>query len=453
MRLDGTDANRVFQITATDIPNGNVVTPGADTINSTAWDDAKGCRLVVGKTSGTTELKVDGAVGNFNIDAKGTVVIENDTSTADVSIQSQRDIELVPGIGTQTGVVTIDKNITSTTAGTYTGLSIDYDKTGTSTSNNTLHGLLIDADNTTATNGTNTMYGIYCTPTLSHASDAGTTNVYGAKFIATGASNGTSTATGLDIAVTGADTNYSIITSGGKAGFGVADPDADLEILGTGTQLKLSYDADSYATIAADSSSNTTIASAESGNIMLDAAGDIILDAGDANITLQRAGTTYTPAAASDAVTKAYADTNIYHFIRVGFNYGYTGGTKVYLPIPGAESLRESTSIVGASETICFLCPYDGSLEKIMIRSEEVCGSTVIGLHVGAGVFLEVPSATAQQTVTVDMAVDDTSYTFDFALAGSNTFTAGNFLAFSFDPTNDANDTHLMIVLKFDVSI
>ena len=308
MRLDGTDANRVFQITATDIPNGNVVTPGADTINSTVWDDAKGCRLVVGKTSGTTELKIDGAVGNFNIDAKGTIVIETETPAADFSSQIQRNIELVPGVGTQTGAVIVDKNITSTTAGTYTGLSIDYDKTGTSTSNNTLHGLLIDADNTTATNGTNKLYGILCTPTLSHASDAGNTSVYGAKFTATGASNGTSIAIGLDVTVTGADTNYAIITSGGNVGLGVADPDTALEVKNTSTQLKLSYDTDSYATIAADSSSNTTITSAESGNIKLDAAGDIILDADGANITLQDGGSTYTPAAASDATTKTYVD-------------------------------------------------------------------------------------------------------------------------------------------------
>ena len=453
MRLDGTDANRVFQITATDIPNGTCITPGASTLNEDEWDNAKGFRIQVSKTSGTTELKTDGATGNLTFDTKGTIVIKNDTSTADVSTQSQRDIELVPGIGTQTGAVTIDKNITSTTAGTYTGLSIDYDKTGTSTSDNTLHGLLIDADNTTATNGTNTMYGIYCTPTLSHASDAGTTNVYGAKFIVTGASNGASTTTGLNVTVSGADFNYPIITSGGKIGFGVADPDAALEIMHASVeQLKLSYDTNSYATIAVNSTSNTTIASAESGDITLDAAGDIILDADGANITLQDGGSTYTPTAASDAVTKAYADANMYHFIRIGFNYSYTGGTLVYLPIPGAESLRESTSILGASETICFLCPYDGSLEKIIVRSEEVCGSTVIGLHVGAGSIIEVPSATAAQSVTVDMAADDTGYTFDFAAAGTNTFSAGNFLAFSFDPTNDANDTHLIIVLKFDVS-
>ena len=310
MRLDGTDSSRVFQITATDIPNGSVMTPGASTLNSTEWDDAKGCSLVVVKTSGTTELKVDGAAGHFTIDAKGTIVVKNNTTTDDLSLQIQRNISLVPGIGTQTGAVIVDKNITSTTAGTYTGLSIDYDKTGTSTSNNTLYGLLIDADNTTATNGTNKLYGIYCTPTLSHASDAGNTSVYGAKFITTGASNGTSTAIGLDVTVTGADTNYAIITSGGNVGLGVIDPDAALEVLNTSTQLKLSYDSNSYATIVADSSSNTTIASAESGNITLDAAGDIILDADGANITLQDGGSTYTPAAASDATTKTYVDSH-----------------------------------------------------------------------------------------------------------------------------------------------
>ena len=65
--------------------------------------------------------------------------------------------------------------------------------------------------------------------------------------------------------------------------------------------------------------------------------------------------------------------------------------------------------------------------------------------------MLEVPSGT-QQTVTVNMLADDTSYTFDFAGAGSNTFSAGNFIVFSFDPANDANDTHLIIVLKLDTS-
>ena len=49
------------------------------------------------------------------------------------------------------------------------------------------------------------------------------------------------------------------------------------------------------------------------------------------------------------------------------------------------------------------------------------------------------------------MSADDTSYEFDFTGA-TNTFSQGNILMFSFDPTNDANDSHFMIVLKYDVT-
>jgi hypothetical protein len=60
---------------------------------------------------------------------------------------------------------------------------------------------------------------------------------------------------------------------------GLSDPDAQLEILDTGTQLKLSYDSNSYATLAVASDSGLTIASAESGDITLDPGGsDVIAD-------------------------------------------------------------------------------------------------------------------------------------------------------------------------------
>jgi len=140
-----------------------------------------------------------------------------------------------------------------------------------------------------------------------------------------------------------------------------------------------------------------------------------------------------------------------YHFIRVGFDYSQAGGTKIYLPMPASENQREGSTLSGASESVVFLCPFDGSLETVWARSEEVGGDTVIGLHVGTSTT-ETPGPGATQSVTVDMAVDDTSYEFDFASAGTNTFSKGNILAFSFDPTNDTNDTHLMVVLKFDVT-
>ena len=50
------------------------------------------------------------------------------------------------------------------------------------------------------------------------------------------------------------------------------------------------------------------------------------------------------------------------------------------------------------------------------------------------------------------MAADDRSYEFDFAGAGTNTFSKGNILMFSVDPTSAMNDVHFMIILKYDVS-
>ena len=90
-------------------------------------------------------------------------------------------------------------------------------------------------------------------------------------------------------------------------------------------------------------------------------------------------------------------------------------------------------------------------METVWARSEEACGSTEIGLYASAGT-VEVPGPGTQQAVTVDMSVDDTSYKFDFAGAGTNTFSQGNVIAFSVDPTSAMNDTHFVIVLKFDVT-
>ena len=50
------------------------------------------------------------------------------------------------------------------------------------------------------------------------------------------------------------------------------------------------------------------------------------------------------------------------------------------------------------------------------------------------------------------MSVDDTSYEFDFASAGTNTFSQGDIIMFSVDATSSMGDVHFMIVLKFDVS-
>ena len=123
------------------------------------------------------------------------------------------------------------------------------------------------------------------------------------------------------------------------------------------------------------------------------------------------------------------------HLINGGFNYSSAAGTKVYVPLNGSLS---ELSYTGTTEYSSFLAPFDGSLKQVVFRSEEVCGSTVVGLHKSSA-GTEFPNTTAAQTVTVDMTTDDTPYKFEFT--SSNVFSAGDVIAISFDPTNDANDT------------
>ena len=141
------------------------------------------------------------------------------------------------------------------------------------------------------------------------------------------------------------------------------------------------------------------------------------------------------PSDENEVATKKYVD-NFKNIINGGFNYGYTGGTKVYLPLNGY--IFESNTTSGRNEYQVFVSPYDGYLNQVIMRSEEACGSTVVGLHKSSA-GTEIPNSTASAEVTVDMAEDDIAYKFDFT--SDNTFVAGDVLAISFTPTNDANDT------------
>ena len=83
------------------------------------------------------------------------------------------------------------------------------------------------------------------------------------------------------------------ITSAGKVGIGVTDPDSHLEVFSASTQLKLSYDADSSATLTVADGSGLTIASGESGDIVLDPGGNNVLPGSDSADSLGASGTAW----------------------------------------------------------------------------------------------------------------------------------------------------------------
>ena len=127
-----------------------------------------------------------------------------------------------------------------------------------------------------------------------------------------------------------------------------------------------------------------------------------------------------------------------YHPFEVG------GSGKVYLPW---SSISDAASINYYNNLIA---PYSGRLLKVVARSEEALGSTVIGFH-KASDGTESPSTTETEAITVDMSEDDTSYTFDFTKTSS--FNSGDVVAISINPTSTPNDSRVTSVWLFDILI
>ena len=160
-----------------------------------------------------------------------------------------------------------------------------------------------------------------------------------------------------------------------------------------------------------------------------------------------------TPSNDYEIANKKYVDDNaggsseFSWIVNSGFNYSSSAGTLIYLPLNGYIS--ESASSAGRNEYQVIVMPHNGYVNKVVMRSEEACGSTVVGFHKSSA-GTEVPNTTAANEVTVDMSADDTAYTFSFGESAS--FSAGDVVAISFDPTNDANDTIGTVVFTLDGS-
>ncbi len=176
--------------------------------------------------------------------------------------------------------LTVTDAVTDTNAGTFTAIDVNFDKTGTSTSDNTMIGLNLDMDNTSATNGTNTMVGVKLTPTLQHASAAGTTLVKGLEVTATGSAPGNTTTRALDLVATGADFNQGVF----------------MKIDNGGPDIKMLSSADNadFCTISTGASGEVTIATTDgggaAGHINLEPDGDVVIKGATPKLIIGDAG-------------------------------------------------------------------------------------------------------------------------------------------------------------------
>lgn len=145
--------------------------------------------------------------------------------------------------------------------------------------------------------------------------------------------------------------------------------------------------------------------------------------------------------------TAGGSSTTFRWLLKGGFNAGYDDN-QIFIPLGGRELERPITQ-TSMNEHLAFVPPYDGYINQVVFRSEEACGSTVVGLHRSA-TGTEIPNQTASNTVTVDMTTDDTPYKFAFGASAS--FNAGEILGISMNPTNDPNDTVFTVEFILDSS-
>jgi len=129
------------------------------------------------------------------------------------------------------------------------------------------------------------------------------------------------------------------------------DGNGALELFGTSASLKLSYNANDYATLSVADTGDLTIATVGDGttdsNLTLDADGGIYLDADNGTARLTDGGSTFTPAHADDLVTKAYVD-SVKHTAVWGGALPRIGASGEFYGIPtgqGMAVLRMGTGL------------------------------------------------------------------------------------------------------------
>ena len=141
----------------------------------------------------------------------------------------------------------------------------------------------------------------------------------------------------------------------------------------------------------------------------------------------------------------------IYDIQRCG--YYSSSANASYLPLNGY--IFEKTATSGNNEFIAFVAPFNGTLEKIMWRSEIAQDGNFRNHIYESEDGTEVPGTSIGRWDSTHDIADDTVITFDFttgATSGNNILTKGRIYAIAIDPPTAPQDTNATVVFKWDIT-
>tara|TARA_Y100001973_G_C5191116_1_gene331073 strand:+ start:920 stop:1603 length:684 start_codon:yes stop_codon:yes gene_type:complete len=141
----------------------------------------------------------------------------------------------------------------------------------------------------------------------------------------------------------------------------------------------------------------------------------------------------------------------IYDIQRCG--YYSSSANASYLPLNGY--IIEKTATSGNNEFIAFVAPFNGTLEKIMWRSEIAQDGNFRNHIYESEDGTEVPGTSIGRWDSTHDIADDIVITFDFttgATSGDNILTKGRIYAISIDPPTAPQDTNATVVFKWDIT-
>ena len=269
------------------------------------------------------------------------------------------------------GKLLIDKDITSTTAGTFKALEIDIDRTGDDTANQSVYGLDIDVDSTNSGGGLDFMYGINVSATNAQDSGFGTPVVYGGYFNAVGDATGTSSCVGLVVTTNGLSASFPDTLIG-----------IDIACNDNGDDIRIRSSATSsdYLTLKTVANGETTLTTVDGsgtaahfnlvadGNIVLDSAGDIELNADGGTIDFKDASVNLATLTAGSLAFDNAADATL----KVDATTSTTAGRDLTI---AAGSTSTNGNNIDGGDLILKSGGGDGTGTSIMTFSTKVSGT------------------------------------------------------------------------------